>query len=128
MDYHSVTPKNFEWCVENMANLVIERANNAGPSRGEYRWDSFLNAAPPPAGSSVKNWTEFAHEDVAGAVQERQEQAAKNSGATGGASGGAKSMPVPTAGDTSSVPENVDDRGDGGPSIPQPVPHGETTP
>lgn len=124
MDYHSVTPKHFEWCVENMANLVIDRALNGAPARGEYRWDSFLNAAPPPTGSSVKNWTEFAHEDVAGAVQEQQAQASTS----GGAQSAAKSMPVPAAGDTASVPENVDDRGDGGPSIPRPVPNGETTP
>ena len=119
MDYHSVTPKHFEWCVEHMANLVIERAKNGG-SPAEYRWDRFLNAAPSP----VKDWTEFAHEDVAGAVQEKQ-------GQEGGKSGGkpaAKSMPVPAAGDTAGVPENVEGRGDGGPSIPHPVPHGETTP
>jgi hypothetical protein len=117
MDYHSVTPKHFEWCVENMANLVIERATNGAPSRGDYRWDSFLNAAPPPGDSPVKNWTEFAHEDIAGAVQEQS-----------GTSGGAKAMPVPAAGGTAGVPENVDAPGDGGPSLSQPVPHGETTP
>lgn len=124
MDYYSVTPRHFEWCVENMANLVIERAMNREKYQVEYRWDKLLNAAPPPADFAVKDWTEFANEDVAGAHQEQQAKKGKG----GGAKKSAKSMPVPAAGSTAGVPEDVERRGDGGPSIAQPVPHGETTP
>src|SRR5205823_506456 len=48
MDYHSVGPVYFEWVVENMARLVIERALSDYVPGKEYRWDVLLNSAPPP--------------------------------------------------------------------------------
>lgn len=128
MDYYSVTPENFEWCVENMAQLVINRAQNGSPVRGEYRWDRFLSAAPAP--QSVKNWSEFAHEDVQGAHQELQAgqagQAASSESKKSVA--GSKSMPAPDSTRKSGVPEENEGRGDGGPSIARPVPNAERTP
>jgi hypothetical protein len=53
-----------------MANLVIDRALNGYTPGGYYRWDRFLDATPPPLGTPVKNWTDFAHEDVRGAREE----------------------------------------------------------
>ena len=71
MDYHSITPSYFEWVVENMSNLVIDRALNGYTPGANYRWDRFLNSTPPPQGTPIKDWTEFAHEDVAGAAREQ---------------------------------------------------------
>ena len=65
MDYHSITPTYFEWVVENMANLVIQRALQGYTPGHQWRWDYFLNSTPPPAGNPVKNWDEFAHTEVA---------------------------------------------------------------
>lgn len=50
MDYHSVGPYYFEWVVENMTRLVIDRALNGYRPGATYRWDSMLNSAAPPAG------------------------------------------------------------------------------
>jgi hypothetical protein len=55
-----------------MANLVIDRALNGYTPGGHFRWDRYLDSTPPPQGTPVKNWTEFAHEDVAGAEQEKK--------------------------------------------------------
>jgi hypothetical protein len=108
MDYYSVTPTYFEWVVENMANLVIDRALNGYTPGGQYRWDRFLAAAPPPAGTPLKDWTEFAHEDVAGAHEETKAR---------------KKASRPAA----------DDKGgnkvkNGSASLARPVPNAETTP
>jgi len=47
MDYYSVGPVYFEWVVENMARLVIERAQSDFVPGRQYRWDGLLNSAPP---------------------------------------------------------------------------------
>lgn len=124
MDYYSVTPTYFEWVVENMANLVIDRALNGYTPGANWRWDRFLNAAPPPQGMPVKDWTEFAHEDVRGA---HEEQKAKKS-----ADKASKQVePIGQANTTrrgTGVPEADGGLPDGGPSIPHPVPDAETTP
>ncbi|MBF6611646.1 MAG: hypothetical protein IVW55_00775 [Chloroflexi bacterium] len=126
MDYYSVTPTYFEWVVENMANLVIERALNGYTPGAQYRWDRFLDAAPPPAGLPVRDWTEFAHGELIGAHEEQRATQ--------------KSAKAPTAPNPSvqkeskvqsgqgGVPETRDMPSDGGPSLPHPVPDGETTP
>ena len=106
MDYYSVTPTYFEWVVENMANLVIDRALNGYTPGGYMRWDRFLDATPPPLGTSLKDWTDFAHEDVRGAHEETK----------------ARKKPV-----------KQDDKGgnkvkNGTASLAQPVPNAETTP
>jgi hypothetical protein len=120
MDYHSITPTYFEWVVENMANLVIDRALNGYTPGANYRWDSYLNSAPPPSNMPVKNWTDFANEDVAGAHAERQAQS------PGARSSAGKNMEPELA--AGGVPETRDMRPDGGPSQPHPVPKSETTP
>jgi hypothetical protein len=51
MDYYSVGPIYFEWVVENMARLCIERALSDYVPGREYRWDALLNSAPPPLGT-----------------------------------------------------------------------------
>jgi hypothetical protein len=51
MDYHSVGEHYFAWVVENMSRLVIERALSGYTPGSQYRWDAFLNSAPPPAGA-----------------------------------------------------------------------------
>jgi hypothetical protein len=55
MDYHSVGPHYFEWVVENMARLVIERALSDYTPGTEYRWDALLNSTPAPAGLPGSN-------------------------------------------------------------------------
>lgn len=126
MDYHSITPTYFEWVVENMANLVIERATDGYTPGANYRWDSYLNSTPPPAtdmpvliGKSpmpVKNWTDFAQEDVRGAHEEQQAKKSASRRST-----------QPERG-VGGVPEAAQMPPGGGPSIPRPVPNGETTP
>ncbi|HKP52392.1 MAG TPA: hypothetical protein VJ183_07045 [Chloroflexia bacterium] len=120
MDYHSITPGYFEWVVENMANLVIDRALNGYTPGGNYRWDSYLNSAPPPANTPVKNWTDFAHEDVAGAHAEHQAHQSTSGSTTG--------KGVEPERGTGGVPEARDMPSGGGPSMPRPVPDSETTP
>jgi len=133
MDYYSITPKYFEWVVENMANLVIDRALNGYTPGGNYRWDNYLNSTPQPMGGSTKNWTEFAHEDVRGAHQEAQQsQSASDTGADK-SKGGTK----PKYGSTNASAKQEDLGGQGGVpeategvegSAPRPIPGGETTP
>jgi hypothetical protein len=48
MDYYSVGPVYFEWVVENMARLCIERALSDYVPGREYRWDTLLNSTPGP--------------------------------------------------------------------------------
>ena len=52
MDYHSITPTYFEWVVENMANLVIERALNGYTPGAPVALGRFLNSTPPACGHS----------------------------------------------------------------------------
>jgi len=118
MDYYSVTPTYFEWVVENMAELVIDRALNGYTPGRHWRWDYFLDSAQPPSKDVIRNWTDFAHEDVRGAAEE--DKKAKRSSSK-------KTMPAPEAG-RSGVPEAKEARGDGGPSVPHPVPDAEITP
>ncbi len=110
MDYHSITPTYFEWVVDNMANLVIDRALNGYTPGANYRWDSYLNSTPPPSNMLVKNWTEFAHEDVAGVHAESKAKVSGSGGSTPRTSAGKVVAP------------------NGDPSIPHPTPKGETTP
>ncbi len=125
MDYYSVTPTYFEWVVENMANLVIDRALNGYTPGANYRWDKSLNSTPPPQGMPVKDWTEFAHEDVRGAHEETQ---AKKAMAGKDPKKAQASTEVNASRRGSGVPESEAGLPDGGPSIPHPVPDAETTP
>jgi glutathione synthase/RimK-type ligase-like ATP-grasp enzyme len=50
-DLHSVGPANFEWIVEQVADMAIAKAK-AAPSVPELRWSAFLGEAAP--GKSVK--------------------------------------------------------------------------
>ncbi len=51
-DVHSVGPENFEWVVENVANLAIGKAQSAEDPRVDYRWSSFLNGGQKVAGAA----------------------------------------------------------------------------
>jgi glutathione synthase/RimK-type ligase-like ATP-grasp enzyme len=42
-DVHSVGQANFDWVVENMAQLAIEKALSNEQPQGEYHWSYFLN-------------------------------------------------------------------------------------
>lgn len=42
-DYHSVGPENFEWIVEAVADLAIEKALGDEKPAADYRWGTFLN-------------------------------------------------------------------------------------
>jgi glutathione synthase/RimK-type ligase-like ATP-grasp enzyme len=42
MDVNSLTPSYFEWCVKNMADLVIDLANNPKPQKKELRWSNLF--------------------------------------------------------------------------------------
>jgi glutathione synthase/RimK-type ligase-like ATP-grasp enzyme len=42
-DYYSVTPPNFEWVVDKVTEMAIDRALNHRPYSGELRWSQFLN-------------------------------------------------------------------------------------
>lgn len=45
-DIHSVGQANFEWVVENVAQLAIDRALNGQPASADLRWKTFLNGQP----------------------------------------------------------------------------------
>lgn len=42
-DYHSVGPDNFEWIVEAVADLAIEKALSGEAVTEDYRWGKYLN-------------------------------------------------------------------------------------
>ena len=42
-DMHSIGAENFEWLVENVAQLAISKAVSGRPSHAPYRWSYFLN-------------------------------------------------------------------------------------
>jgi hypothetical protein len=44
-DYHSVGHDNFNWIVNAVAELAVERALHHDPRSEEYRWRTFLNGA-----------------------------------------------------------------------------------
>jgi glutathione synthase/RimK-type ligase-like ATP-grasp enzyme len=44
-DLHSVGPENFEWIVDEVARLAIEKAKTPKASIPEYRWNAFLGSA-----------------------------------------------------------------------------------
>jgi len=50
-DIHSVGVANFEWVVENVADLAIRKALSKEDPRVNYRWASFLNPASVGAAS-----------------------------------------------------------------------------
>src|SRR5208283_3775853 len=50
-DIHSVGEANFEWVIENVAELAIKKALSKEDPRAEYRWSSFLNPAAVGAAS-----------------------------------------------------------------------------
>ena len=52
-DLHSVGPANFEWIVENVAEMAIARAKLA-PQLPELRWSAFLGAAAPKRAPAKK--------------------------------------------------------------------------
>lgn len=53
-DVHSVGQANFEWVVENVAQLAIEKALSEEQPQSEYRWSSFLNGTAEQAAVAVR--------------------------------------------------------------------------
>ena len=59
-DVHSVGQENFEWIVENAANMAIERAKKQKPGQMNLTWGTFIsdqfkpNASPKAAASKTK--------------------------------------------------------------------------
>jgi glutathione synthase/RimK-type ligase-like ATP-grasp enzyme len=51
-DVHSVGQENFEWVVENVAQMAIRNALSEERPHPEYRWDCFLRGAQKAAASS----------------------------------------------------------------------------
>ncbi len=45
-DVHSVGQANFDWVVENVAQLAIDTAQRRPEARPQYRWDYFLSGEP----------------------------------------------------------------------------------
>jgi hypothetical protein len=45
-DLHSVGQANFEWIVENVAQLAIDKALSAEQPQTQYRWSYYLNGEP----------------------------------------------------------------------------------
>jgi hypothetical protein len=48
-DLHSVGKANFEWIINEVADLAIAKAANAPAPPSELRWSSFLSGTPAPA-------------------------------------------------------------------------------
>jgi len=44
MDINSLTPEYFEWCVQRMADMVIELAHNPRPQLSRLAWDDMFKA------------------------------------------------------------------------------------
>lgn len=57
-DYNSVTPPNYEWVVDKVTALAIERAMAKDPAVSDLRWSAFLTGRidkkPPSAGRTRK--------------------------------------------------------------------------
>jgi hypothetical protein len=47
-DLHSVGAENFEWIVQNMAELAVKKAQQ-GPAISDFHWGAFLGSASPKA-------------------------------------------------------------------------------
>ena len=67
-DIHSVGPENFEWIVNEVAALAMEKARNHTGKPPEYRWSAFLDgpAAVAPSGPAVKQGGRMVKEEVNG--------------------------------------------------------------
>ena len=46
-DLHSVGKENFEWIVEAVADLAMEKARTAKPKVPEFHWSAYLGAGSP---------------------------------------------------------------------------------
>jgi hypothetical protein len=56
-DVHSVGQKNFDWIVDKVAKLAVEKAKIAGKPMKELKWSSFLAGSTAPAASVSKTST-----------------------------------------------------------------------
>jgi hypothetical protein len=61
-----------------MANMVIQRALEGYSPGASFRWDRWLNSTPPPVGSPVHSWEEFASSEFLGVHEDRQEHEEKH--------------------------------------------------
>lgn len=53
-DVHSVGEDNFEWVVENVAQLAIQKAQSDEQPQVQYRWGHFLSGQPGKAGAASR--------------------------------------------------------------------------
>ena len=53
-DVHSVGQANFDWVVENVAQLAIDKALSREQTEPQYHWSYFLNGEPEKASSASK--------------------------------------------------------------------------
>jgi hypothetical protein len=53
-DIHSVGQANFDWVVENVAQLAIDKALGGQNSQTDLRWNTFLNGQSKPAAATSK--------------------------------------------------------------------------
>lgn len=52
-DVHSVGQKNFDWIVDKVASLAVEKARSAGEPPKDLKWSSFLSGVAAPATKST---------------------------------------------------------------------------
>ena len=78
-DLHSVGPENFEWIVDRVARLAIEKAQLASPSLNDLRWAAFLNGTSPESQpvSSAKSAATSAKKSVQTAVSSKAGDSAR---------------------------------------------------
>lgn len=50
-DYHSVGAANFEWIVERIADLAIQKAQQPVPQSASFHWSRFLSGGAINAGA-----------------------------------------------------------------------------
>ena len=53
-DVHSVGQENFEWVVENMAQLAIDKALSNEQPQVEYHWNHFLSGGQPQKAAATR--------------------------------------------------------------------------
>ncbi len=53
-DVHSVGQDNFEWVVENVAQLAIQKAQSDEQPQIQYRWSHFLSGGPAKVGAASR--------------------------------------------------------------------------
>jgi glutathione synthase/RimK-type ligase-like ATP-grasp enzyme len=94
-DLHSVGKENFEWIVEEVADLAVKKAKTAKPKVPEFHWSAYLGAASQTAKAAEKKVAKPAKESAKAAKKiAAKKPAAKGAGKS--ASRAAVEQPVAT--------------------------------